>query len=87
MNPPRLSAPAPRAEQQDRHLKVVELALLPEFHELHCAAAADGHVAQDAASEPRDALAVEESRRRQALVTDANLGPCSHVHDAAVGAN
>lgn len=143
MNQSHLSTHAPRVEQHDRHLKIVELALpqqdsirydvmmllcrpltafeidalivhrsigldvspddparliathttieevrnrLPEFHELLCAAAADGHAAQDAASEARDALAVEESRR-QALVTDANanLGPCSHVHDAAVG--
>jgi hypothetical protein len=56
---------------------------LPEFHELLCAAAANGHAAQDAAAQADKALVVEEGRR-QALVTDANsrLGACPHTHDS-----
>jgi hypothetical protein len=56
---------------------------LPEFHELLCAAAANGHAAQDAATQADKALLVEEGRR-QALVTDANsrLGACPHTHDS-----
>jgi hypothetical protein len=56
---------------------------LPEFHELLCAAAANGHAAQDAATQADRALVVEEGRR-QAVVTDANsrLGACPHTHDS-----
>jgi len=56
---------------------------LPEFHELLCAAAANGHAAQDAATQADKALFVEEGRR-QALVTEANsrLGACPHTHDS-----
>ena len=55
---------------------------LPEFHELLCAAAANGHAAQDTATQADKVLAVEE-KRRQALVTNTNarLGACAHTHD------
>ena len=60
---------------------------LPEFHELLCAAAANGHAAQDAATQADKVLVVEEERR-QTLVTDTNnrLGACPHTHDPLVGA-
>ena len=55
---------------------------LPEFHELLSAAAADGHAAQDSATQAQHVLAVEEARR-QALVADANtrFGAC---HEGSV---
>ena len=60
---------------------------LPEFHELLCAAAANGHAAQDTATQADKALVVEEERR-QTLVTDANtrLGACPHAHVPLAGA-
>jgi hypothetical protein len=56
---------------------------LPEFHELLCAAAANGHAAHDAATQADKALVAEENRR-QTVVTDANsrLGACPHTHDS-----
>jgi hypothetical protein len=58
---------------------------LPEFHELLTAAAANGHAAQDIATQADKALAVEEERR-QTLVTDTNtrLEACPHTHDPVV---
>lgn len=60
---------------------------LPEFHELLCAVAANGHAAQDTATQAANVLAVEEERR-QTLVTDTNtrLRGCPHTHDPLVGA-
>ncbi len=60
---------------------------LPEFHELLCAAAANGHAAQDIATRADKVIAVEE-QRRQTLVADTNtrLGACAHTHDPPIGA-
>ncbi len=60
---------------------------LPEFHELLCAAAANGHAAQDTATRGDKVIAAEEERR-QILVTATNtrLGACPHTHDPLVGA-
>jgi hypothetical protein len=59
---------------------------LPEFHELLCVAAANGHDAQDLDARAQRVLAVEEERR-QTLVTDTNnrLGACPHTHDPLAG--
>ena len=60
---------------------------LPEFHELLCAAVANGLAAQDKAAQAQKVLLVEE-HRRQTLVADTNarLGACPHTHDPLAGA-